>query len=334
MPVLTHEVHLRRRPTGLPVLDDFAFAERELASPKPGQILVRNQWMSVDPYMRGRMVDRESYIPPFKLGEVMEGGAVGTVEQSADPAFQPGDVVTHFAGWRDYALIDGSAASKVYDKTLATAAYLGVLGIPGLTAYVGLLRIAKIKEGDTVFVSTASGAVGYVAVQIAKLKGATVIGSTGSDDKAEWLKNEIGVDQVINYRKARDLTAALRAAATKGIDVYFDNVGGEHLNAALAVANSHARFALCGMISQYNDAVPPPGPSNIFMAIIKRLTLTGFLVLDHLDLMPDFNRDVVQWLKDGKIKTKDTITEGLANAPKAFIGLFSGDNIGKAVVKI
>jgi NADPH-dependent curcumin reductase CurA len=334
MPVVSQEVHLRRRPHGAPVPDDFSFARRELADPLPGQILVRNQWISVDPYMRGRMIDRESYIPPFRLGEVMDGSAVGTVERSAHPDFKPGDVVEHFAGWRDYALIDGRAAGHVYDRTVPAQVYLGLLGYPGLSAYAGLLRIAKVKEGDTVFISAASGAVGSAAVQIAKLTGATVIGSTGSDAKDDWLKREAGADAVINYRKVSDLTAALRDAAPKGIDVYFDNVGGDHLNAALAVANPHGRFALCGMIGQYNDAVPPPGPSNIFLAVLKTLTLTGFLVPEHVDLKPDFNRDVSQWLKAGKIRSKDWVVEGLANAPKAFIGLFSGDNIGKTVVKV
>ena len=256
------------------------------------------------------------------------------VEQSGDANFKPGDVVSHFAGWRDYALIDAATAAKVDVRKVSPQTYLGVLGFPGLAAYAGLLRIGQPKADETVFVSAASGAVGAVVAQIAKIKGARVIGSVGSDEKAKWLKDELGVDAVINYKTAGDMTKALAEAAPNGIDVYFDNVGGDHLEAAIAAANPFARFALCGMIAQYNAETLPPGPRNIYTVLTKSLTLQGFIVTNHLDLMLDFTRDVTQWIAEGRIKWRETVLDGLENAPKAFIGIFAGENFGKMLVKI
>lgn len=336
--IIAQEIQLRSRPSGLPSPDNFQLAEIRLAAPEPGQVLVRNLWISVDPYMRGRMVDRPSYIPPFQLGQALDGAALGVVEHSAAPALNRGDVVAHFAGWRSHALIAAATAMKIDvdpSGTVPLQAYLGALGFPGLTAYAGLTRIARLQRGETVFVSAASGAVGSLVVQIAKLQGARVIASAGSEDKLRWLKEELGVDVAINYRDARTpLAAALAAAAPEGIDVYFDNVGGDHLEAALAVANPRARFILCGMISGYNADTAPSGPNNIFLAVEKRITLQGMLVSDHLDLMPDFLRDMQSWIRAGQVRLRDTVVDGLDRAPDAFIGLFSGANFGKMLVRL
>jgi NADPH-dependent curcumin reductase CurA len=334
MTVAAREIHLKSRPSGLPGPENFALVEHRLPAPSDGQLLVRTLLMSVDPYMRGRMVDRPSYIAPFQLDEALEGAAVGIVERSNDVRFEPGDFVGHFAGWRDRAIIDAGTAAKIDLATAPLEQWLGPLGIPGLTAYVGLLHIASLKEGETVFVSAAAGAVGSMAVQIAKIKGARVIASVGSGQKARWVGDELGADAVINYRTAGDLTAALAKAAPDGIDVYFDNVGGDHLEAAIAAAKPYARFVICGMIAQYNDETPPPGPKNLTAVIIKRLSLKGFIILDHFDLLPDFTRDMTAWIAAGRIKSRDTVVEGLENAPKAFLGLFAGENIGKMLVKL
>ena len=333
MTIAAREIHLKSRPTGLPGPENFEFTERALPAPAEGQLLVRTLWMSVDPYMRGRMVDRPSYIEPFQVGQPLEGDAVSVVEQSRDARFKPGDFVKHFYGWRERVVIDAATATKVDPAIAPLQAWLGPLGVPGLTAYAGLIHVAKLKEGDTVFVSAAAGAVGSMAVQIAKIKGARVIGSVGSDEKARWVKDELGADAVINYRTAGDLTKALAEAAPEGIDVYFDNVGGDHLDAALAVANRYARFAICGMIAQYNDETPPPGPRNLAALIVKRIAMQGYIILDYPDLTKE-TREIAGWLAEGRIKPRDTVVEGLENAPKAFIGLFSGDNTGKMLVRL
>jgi NADPH-dependent curcumin reductase CurA len=331
--IAVREIHLKSRPSGLPSPENFELVEHALPALTDGQLLVRTLWMSVDPYMRGRMIDRPSYIAPFRVGRPLEGAAVGVVDQSRDAGFKPGDVVTHFSGWRDHAVIDASTASKIDRSAAPLPAWLGPLGVPGMTAHVGLLNIAKLNEGETVFVSAAAGAVGSMAVQIARIKGARVIGSVGSEEKARWVKDDLGADAVINYRTAGDLTRALAKAAPEGIDVYFDNVGGDHLDAALALANRHARFAICGMIAQYNDETPPPGPRNLAALIVKRITMQGYIILDYPDLTRE-TREMIAWLAEGRIKSRDTVVEGLENAPKAFIGLFSGENTGKMLVKI
>lgn len=331
MPKIAREVHLVKRPAGLPGADSFTLVERTLPEPAPGQILVRNSWISVDPYMRGRMIDKKSYIPPFGLNEVMDGAAVGTVIESRDAGFAPGDQVSHFAGWRDLALIEAKAAAKL-DPVVPVQAYLGPLGFPGLAAYAGFLRLGEPKSGETVFVSAAAGAVGSLVSQIARIKGNRVIASAGAADKIDWLLKEAGVDQVINYKAEKDITAALAKAAPKGIDIYFDNVGGDHLEAAIANANDFARFVLCGMIAQYN--AEPVGPRNIYAVIEKSLKLQGFISSNHLDLWSDFQRDMKQWIADGRIKWKETVVEGLENSPKAFLDIFAGANAGKMLVKL
>jgi len=260
----------------------------------PCPILVRNLYMSVDPFMRGRMNEGESYIAPFQIGSVFEGGAVGAVVDSADDKFRVGDAVSHFCGWRDHALLYAGDLTLLNTERVAIQAYLGALGLPGHAAYFGLLHIARPKAGETVFVSSAAGAVGSVVAQIAKLKGCRVIGSVGSEAKAQWLREDFGLDAVINYNEEPDLEAALRRAAPEGIDVYFDNVGGAHLEAAIAVANNFARFPLCGMVGQYNGT--PTGPSNIYTVIAKSLQLQGFIGINHLDTWADFTRDMSNWI--------------------------------------
>jgi NADPH-dependent curcumin reductase CurA len=329
----SREVRLKSRPEGLPQAGNFEIATVELAPPGPGEVQVRNHYMSVDPYMRGRMYDRPSYSPPFQLGEAMQGHAVGEVIASGDPAFQVGDTVQSMWGWREAYNAPVASVQKLDTFGLPIQTFLGVAGMPGMTAYAGLLRIAALKEGDVVFVSAAAGAVGSVVCQIAKIKGHTVIGSAGGDEKVAFLKS-IGVDHVIDYKKTKDLKAALREAAPKGIDVYFENVGGEHLEAAIDSARPFARFALCGMISQYNETGTPTGPSNIIQAVGKSLRLEGFIVSNHYDLLPAFLKDMSGWIASGQIQWKETVDVGVENAPAAFIKLFEGANLGKMLVKL
>lgn len=333
MTIAAREIHLRNRPDGLPSLDDFEVVTRSLPELRPGEVLVQTTWMSVDPYMRGRMHDRPSYIPPFKIGEALEGAAVGVVQQSADDRFRPGDLVSHFSGWRSYAVVDASAILKIDAAAAPAQAWLGVLGVPGFTAYIGLERIGALKEGETIFISAAAGAVGSMAVQIAKAKGARVIASAGGEAKTAWVR-ELGADVVIDYKATGDLTSALAEAAPQGIDLYFDNVGGGHLDAALANAKDFARFVICGMIAGYNDEGVADAAHNLARIIIKRLSLRGYIVLDHYDLLPEFTTAMTGWLTEGRIKWRETVVEGLDNAPKAFLGLFAGDNIGKMLVRL
>ena len=290
--------------------------------------------MSVDPYMRGRMFERKSYAPPFQLGEPLDGGCVGQVVQSESTEFRVGDYVLGMSGWREYFVSDGSGLTRIDPNLAPIQAYLGVVGMPGMTAYIGLLDFGQPQEGNTVFVSAASGAVGSIVCQIAKIKGCRVVGSAGSDEKVAWLLNEAGIDAAFNYKKLIDLQVALGRHCPSGIDVYFENVGGAHLEAALTHMNSFGRVVLCGMISQYNVTEPQPGPSNLVVAVSRRLTLKGFIVSDHFDRLPQFYADVGKWIAEGRITWKETIVDGIENAPNAFIGLFRGENFGKMLVKI
>jgi len=332
---INREVHLVSRPVGLPTLENFAVVESPMPTPGAGEMLIRNVWMSVDPYMRGRMYDRKSYAPPFQLNEAMGGGHVGQVMSSDNADFAVGDYVVGFmGGWREYFVSDGGGLEKVDPNLAPLSAYLGTFGMPGFTAYAGLLRIAELKDGETVFVSGAGGAVGTVACQIAKIKGCRVIASAGSDDKLAWLKDECGVDEVINYKTVDSLNDAVKAAAPKGIDVYYENVGGEHLEVAINHMNPFGRIAACGMISQYNATEPQPGPSNMAMIVGKSIKLQGFIQTFHLDLRPEFVADMSKWMAEGKLKWQETVREGIDNAAGAFIGLFSGENTGKMVVRL
>ncbi|KAB1927591.1 NADP-dependent oxidoreductase [Micromonospora noduli] len=326
------EIHLASRPQGWPTEDTFRLVETEVPTPGPGQIVVRNQYMSVDPYMRGRMNDVKSYVPPFALDAPLDGAAVGEVVASEAADIAVGTTVLHGLGWREYALLDAAAARPVDPSIAPVSAYLSVLGMTGLTAYAGLLEVAAMKPGETVFVSAAAGAVGSLVGQIAKLKGAgRVIGSAGSPAKVERLR-ALGFDAAFDYHDG--VRESLRAAAPDGVDVYFDNVGGDHLEAAISAMNLHGRAAICGMISQYNATEPPAAPRNLALVIGKRLTLRGFLVNDHNDVRAAFVRDVSGWLRDGTLSYDETIVDGIENAPEAFIGVLRGDNLGKMLVRV
>jgi NADPH-dependent curcumin reductase CurA len=329
----SHEVRLAARPVGLPKESDFQFAERDLPEPRDGEVLVRNIYMSVDPYMRGRMNDAKSYAPPFAIGEPLYGGAVGRIEQSRYPGLEPGDYVSNSLGWREAFVAEGKGLSRIDAKAAPASAYLGVIGGPGLTAYVGLLDIGKPKPGETVFVSGAAGAVGSAVGQIAKISGCRVVGSAGSQEKVDFLLNELGFDAAFNYKEV-DLEKALDEACPNGIDVYFDNVGGDHLQAALNHMNMFGRIPACGMISQYNNTEPVPGPNNLRLIVSNRLLVKGFIISDHMDRMPAFVADMGRWLREGKVRYRETVVEGLENAPRALIGLLRGENTGKMLVRL
>ncbi|MFZ4120999.1 MAG: NADP-dependent oxidoreductase [Caulobacterales bacterium] len=333
MTFASQEVRLARRPVGLPSAQDFTLASVTLPEPAAGEVLVRNLWMSVDPYMRGRMYDRASYVPPFELDKPLQGGAIGEVLKSNASDLQPGDLVESMFGWREGFVAPAAAVTKLPKTAAPPQAFIGVLGMPGLTAYAGLLEIGQPKPGDTVFVSGAAGAVGSVVCQIAKIKGCHVVGTVGSDDKAAWLKGR-GIDAVVNYKTSANLLADVRAAAPKGIDIYFDNVGGEHLEVALELARAGARFAECGMISAYNNTQPAPGPRNLMHIIGKGITMRGFIVTQYAGLRSQFIADMSGWIAEGKLTWEETVFNGVENAPEAFLGLFNGANTGKMLVKL
>lgn len=328
------EIHLVARPQGEPRQSDFAVVEVAVPDPGLGQVLVHNRFISVDPYMRGRMRDAASYVPPFALGEVMTGMSVGEVVASQSPDLAVGDTVLHDLGWREYALGAVATFRRVPASDAPLSAWLGVLGMVGLTAWVGMLEIAALKPGDVVFVSGAAGAVGSLAGQIAKLRGAArVVGSVGSAAKARYVCEDVGFDAAFNYHEG-SVAELLAAAAPDGIDVYYDNVGGEHLEAAIGALRLHGRAALCGAISQYNADEPAPGPRNLALMIGNRLTLRGFLVGDHADRRSAFLAEVGGWLAEGRIRLAETIINGVENAPAAFIGLMRGENTGKMLVRV
>ena len=325
--IVSREIRLKKRPVGMPDESDFEIAEVRVNEPQPGEVLVRNIYMSVDPYMRG-------YVRNVALGVPLEGGCVGRVVQSGSESFQIGDYVLGGLGWREYYVVPAKNVSQI-DPTLALIqSFVGAVGMPGRTAYFGFLKIGQPKAEETVFVSAAAGAVGSIVCQIAKIKGCRVVASAGSDQKVAWLLETAGVDAAFNYKDVDDLEAELRKHCPNGLDIYFENVGGRHLQAALAVMNMHGRIPLCGMISQYNDIEPTPGPTNLSAAIGKRIRLQGFIVTDFMERNPEFYRDMRQWISEGKIQWEETIVEGLENAPKAFIALFTGEKLGKIVVKV
>ncbi|HHU09833.1 MAG TPA: NADP-dependent oxidoreductase [Intrasporangiaceae bacterium] len=333
LPTTTRQITLASRPVGEPTPENFALVEVALPDLADDEILVRNTAMSVDPYMRGRMNDVKSYIPPFQLGEPLDGGAVGEVIASRAESLPVGTHVVHGLGWREHAVV-GVRHAKPIDPALApTTAHLGILGMPGLTAYAGLVGVAEMREGDVVFVSGAAGAVGSLAGQLARLMGASrVIGSAGSAEKVERLRT-LGFDAAFNYRD-RPVRESLREAAPDGIDVYFDNVGGDHLEAAISSMRQRGRIALCGAISAYNETEPVPGPSNLFQAIGKGLTLRGFIVMMYSHLRPEFEQRMAQWLAHDEIVWDETFRDGLESAPTAFIELLAGANTGKMIVRL
>ena len=329
---VSREIRLVARPQGFPGEDLFEVAEAPIPEPAEGQLLVRNAYFSVDPYMRPRMNDVRSYVAPFTLGEAMIGGAVGQVAVSRNAAYPEGSWVTHSLGWREWALSDGSGMRRVDASVAPVSTALGVLGMPGLTAYYGLFDIGEPKEGETVFVSCAAGAVGSVAGQMAKIAGCRVIGSAGSEEKLAWLR-ELGLDAVFNYREQR-VREALAELTPAGIDIYFDNVGGDHLEAAIGALRTHGRVVACGSISRYNDVEPTPGPRNMFMVVTKRLRIQGYIISDNFDRFGAFYKQAVEWLREGRLQYRETVIDGIENAPRAFLGLLRGENIGKMLVKV
>ena len=323
--------HLMSRPQGLPTHGDFALKEIDVPELGDGMVHVRNLWLSVDPYMRGRMNDAKSYVPPFALDAPMDGGAIGQVLESRADGFAAGDLVMHMGGWRDEAVLPGGVLNKLPDLGAEPQAFLGNLGLTGATAYFGLLDAAQAKEEDIVFVSAAAGAVGSAVVQIAKVRGMTVIGSARGEQKCDFVRS-LGADAAIDYSTG-PILRSLAAAAPKGIDVYFDNVGGDHLDAALALARQNARFAICGMIEGYNSA-EPMALRFIMRVIAMRIRLQGFIYTDYLPRMSDFYRDMGRWIAEGQVRSHDTVVEGLEKMPDAFLGLFTGANTGKMLVKL
>ncbi|KXU30751.1 NADP-dependent oxidoreductase [Sphingobium sp. 22B] len=332
----SREIHLKRRPIGTPVAEDFAMVTVDAPPPGPGEVQVRNLWMAVDPAMRGRMSDAKSYVPPFALDAPMEGPAIGEVIASNDPAFAPGDLVFSRLGWREVFNAPASALQQRDRSALPTQAWLCFAGMPGLTAYAGLMRIARLRPDEVVFVSAASGAVGSIACQIARNTGCKVIGSAGGPEKTAFLRDVLKVDAAIDYKAEPNLTKALarevKAIGATGIDVYFENVGGDHLQAALSLAHNFARFAVCGMISQYNVTDAPTVPRNLTMIMTKRIRMEGFIALDHMDLEAEMVERMTAWNAAGQMAAAETVYEGIDKALDAFWGLFTGANIGRTLV--
>ncbi|MDD4890861.1 MAG: NADP-dependent oxidoreductase [Phycisphaerae bacterium] len=326
------QILLKSRPVGEPTPANFECVDRPVPAPAAGGALVRTIYLSVDPYMRGRMNAGKSYADPVNIGDVMCGGTVGQVVESLDPTFKPGDLVLGDGGWQEFAALDGSRLRKL-DANAAPISYtLGALGMPGMTAYVGMIDIGQPKAGETVVVSAAAGAVGSVAGQIAKLKGCRVVGIAGSDEKCRYVVESLGFDACINY-KTEPLLGRLRKHCPGGIDVYFDSVAGSTLETILRLINVGARIPLIGLISLYNATELTPGP-NLFPLLVRRAMIKGMIVSDHANRQPAFLADMTAWIRDGKVKVRETIVNGLENAPAAFIGLFRGENTGKMLVKV
>ena len=327
------EIRLVSRPTGMPTLENFLFVETDVPTPADGEVLARLMYISVDPYLRGRMREGKSYVAPFELGQVIQSGAVGEVVESNSPNFKPGDVVTGMFGWRLYDTANADGLMRVIPGVSPSTA-LGVLGMPSLTAYFGLLDIGKPKEGETVVVSGAAGAVGMTVCQIAKIIGCRVVGIAGSDEKNEYLSRELGVDATINYKTTGVMIEALREACPKGIDIYFDNVGGDVSDAVMPLITNGARIIICGQISMYNSTEPPMGLRPQPFILVNSALMQGFIITQYADRFGEGIKQLAEWFMSGKLKHAETIVEGFENTPQAFIGLFSGDNLGKQVVKV
>ena len=330
--IMSREIRLASRPLGIPTSANFTRAQVELKTLPDQQVLVRNLFMSVDPYMRGRMNEQKSYMPPFEIGKVLEGGAIGEVVESRAKELIVGDVVTSNFGWREYFIASPKDLHPVSREHQPLSVYLGALGMTGMTAWAGL-NLVDVKTGDVIYISGAAGAVGNVAGQLAKIRGCKVIGSAGSMEKVKFLREECGFDIAFDY-KTGPVAEQLKIEVPDGIDVYFDNVGGEALEAALSMLRVHGRMIACGSISGYNEEKPRPGPSNLFNITTKRLTMKGLIVRDWLDRQSEFEKEVGGYLQSGKLKNKETVVVGLDRAEEAFIGLFKGENIGKMVVKL
>ena len=334
MIVKNRQIVLAARPEGLPKPSDFRLVETPVPELAEGQFLLKTNYLSVDPYMRGRISEAKSYAEPVAIGEVMVGGTVGTVVKSQHPGYRPGEVVVGYWGWQEYAVSDGQGIVR-FDTSLAPmSTALGVLGMPGMTAYFGLLEIGKPKAGDTVFVSGAAGAVGSLVGQIAKIKGCRVVGSAGSQQKVDYLTGELGFDAAFNYKDVKDYAAKLQEVCPQGIDVYFDNAGGPLTDAVFTQINVGARIVVCGQIDSYNATRPPRGPRLLWHLIVKQARAEGFLVFQFANRFREGQQQVAQWIKDGRVKYQETIVNGLEYAPTAFIGLFHGENVGKQLVRV
>jgi NADPH-dependent curcumin reductase CurA len=336
MPQSARRVVLVSRPVGEPKASDFRIEDYPIPAPGEGQVLLRTIWLSLDPYMRGRMSDAPSYATPVPIGGVMEGGTVSEVTASNNPGFDKGDIVLSRAGWQTHALSDGKGLRKIDPKLGPVSTAVGVLGMPGMTAYTGLLEIGKPQPGETVVVAAASGAVGSAVGQIAKIKGARAVGIAGGKEKCDYVKKELGFDDCVDHRDP-DLAANLKEACPKGIDVYFENVGGAVFEAVFPLFNTFARIPVCGLIAQYSDTQPsaPKWASSLLRSVLtKRLTIRGFIVSDFAARHPDFLRDMSQWVREGKVKYRESVTEGLDSAPAAFMGLLKGANFGKQLVRV
>lgn len=335
MTLKNRRITLAARPSGYPKEGDFKLIESPVEDLRDGEVLVRTLYLSVDPYMRGRMNDVKSYAEPVKIGEVMGGGVVGKVAESRNPLFKEGDIVEALLGWQDYARTDGKGLRKIDPALAPISTALGVLGMPGLTAYFGLLDICHPQPGETVVVSGAAGAVGMLVGQIAKIKGCRVVGIAGSDEKINYLMDELGLDAAFNYKTTADYFERLKALCPRGIDVYFDNVGGEITDAVFRLINTKARISICGQISQYNVEKPELGPRLLLaMLLIRQARAEGFLVFQFADRYPEGIRQMAEWIRAGKLKYKEDIVDGLENTPRAFIGMLKGDNLGKRLVKV
>lgn len=334
MPQVNKQITLAARPSGMPKPSDFKLAESSIPEPKAGEILVRMLYVSVDPYMRGRMNDVKSYAPPAQIGEVMGAGAVGQVVNSQSAQFEAGDFVEGFFGWQEYAISDGKGVRKLDPSLGSLSTALGVLGMPGLTAYFGLLDIGKPQRGETVVISGAAGAVGSIAGQIAKINGCRVVGIAGSDQKIAWLRDELAFDAAFNYKTTPDYYAKLEELCPNGVDVYFDNVGGPITDAVFRLINTGARIVVCGQIAQYNDEKPETGPRLLWHLIVKQARAEGFLVFQFAPRYAEGLKQMAAWLKAGKLKYREQFVDGIENAPRAFIGMLQGENTGKQLVRV
>ncbi|MBC7134201.1 MAG: NADP-dependent oxidoreductase [Oceanibaculum nanhaiense] len=331
---MNRQITLASRPVGAPTPDNFKLVETQVPTPERGQVLVKALYLSLDPYMRGRMSDAKSYAPSVQIGEVMTGGAVGRVVDSRHPGFKAGDIVEGRIGWQEYGLVEGGMLRKVDPNVAPISTALGVLGMPGLTAYFGLFEIGKPRPGETLVVSAASGAVGAVVCQLGKMAGARVVGIAGGPDKCAYVKEALGVDAVIDYKAEKDLSKALAAVCPDGIDVYFDNVGGPVTDAIANLFNLRARMIVCGLISHYNMPDGYVGPSILRSVLTNRVTIQGMIVFDWHDRWPAGVAQLGKLVKAGKLTYKEDVTEGLENAPATFIGMLEGKNFGKTLVKI
>ncbi len=328
------QIRLASRPSGWVTTDNFSVTEEPVARPGDGEVLVRNIFMSVDPYMRGRMNDVKSYIPPFEVGGVLQAGVVGRVVESRFDGIEEGDHVMGMLGWENYSVSDGRLLRKIPAGPAPLSYHLGILGMPGMTAYVGLMKIAEAKQGDNVFVTAASGAVGSVVGQLAKIHGCHVAGSAGSDDKVALLQDEFGYDAGFNYKTSESLGDSVAETCPEGVDVLFENVGGEIFEAVLWNMRDYGRVALCGMIADYNMEDPQPGPRGMILIVGRRLTIRGFIVTDHPKWCEEYVIKAAGWLQEGKLQYRESIAEGVRNAPQAFIDLLKGQNVGKQIVQL